>query len=399
MKFCSLFRFIGGNSLLLKALLSGCILFATEAEGGGGGGGQDRPGLPKRSSSDEDDSENDSEIDTEAVMEEYDPHWSYYEDDDDAEGEEREHEFGQTALKVTNEERQHSRVTKDLVKGQRSVNGTYLTTAPHTCQGKECGLRCHEKKAMAYVEREIYINGYLQKKRLCWLCEYEYFHKVEPEQYTAVDKYNIIKSREKVYYKYADGSFIEIVVTGGDLCLLYDWLDKKYLTIAYSELGEAEDLQTQLNNMIERHLFADYYPSRRLYTSGIAAPETNRIMNSEPLFKDMFEYMGGEGNIFHNWCQLGDKGSYQDYHSDKFFRKDAANRNVWSLGVGQDGNVQKMMTIADRKSGKWCSFLVPHSTIVSMSKKGSGSDSGSKHLQHRVDFCEGVFCFITETKN
>eukprot|EP00985_Skeletonema_marinoi_P014628 scaffold7444_cov67-Skeletonema_marinoi.AAC.2 len=386
--------------LLLSCIISYAVLLA-----GVGSGNvinlEEAAVPPARNNGDDSDGNEDDEIIDEDALQQYDPHWSFYkDDDDDAEGEE-EKEFGHNKLQIE-DVRHYSKRRKILWENQILAGGNFSVTNGHTCQGKQCGLRCHPKKAMAYVERDIDIDGCSEPKRLCWLCEYEYFHLVEHKRYTNVEPTNIIKRPTDVYFPLGeDRSPVSVHVCGGDVSILYDLWNDGDFSMTYHEVGgSAEDLQAQTQRMIDNHLFADYYTRRHVFASGVASSVTTGIMQGETAYREMLEFMGMDArNIVHNWCQLGGDGSYQDYHSDKFHRSDAQSRHVWNVGVGPDGKVRKMMTIANRKEGKWCSFLVPHLALVSMSLIGSGAASNAKHWQHRVDFCEGVLCFISETLN
>ena len=150
--------------------------------------------------------------------------------------------------------------------------------------------------------------------------------------------------------------------------------------------------------MIDRRLFYQHY-GRGMLASG-STQFTHGIMEGYTAFRDIVHFMGGgTNNIGTGWCQLATEGAFQDYHSDKYSRPDAEFRHIWNLSRYENGEVRKMMTIADRITGKWCSFLVPENYLVSLSSRGSGNDSRSKHLQHRIDSSDGVFAYCCETLN
>lgn len=322
----------------------------------------------------------------------YDAHWKSYDvDDDDPEdpGEAVRVTFGQNSLKQ-NDGRNYYEERSPL-HDQIGADGEYKVTLLYACQGKACGLRCHPKKAMAYTIRHLDIDDEKKEVKLCGVCEIEYFQHFE----TFDNVGSIMKKKLDLPFPLGHGKEAWISVCDGDASLLYELWDSGDFAMTFHELGYTPDeLKSQTNSMIREHIFCDYF-NRGLLTSGLASRITEGIMQVQPAFNDMIQFMGGTDNIAHSWCQLALTGAYQDNHADNFIRPTSPFRHIWNLFVHPSGEVRKLMTIANRKTGRWVSFLVPHSSVVSISALASGNDA--KHMQHRIDFSDWVFCYITET--
>ena len=283
------------------------------------------------------------------------------------------------------------------------TNGNYSTADKYLCEGKSKGLtKCHIKRAFAIVERNV--SG--RKVRLCSVCEFELYHEVEKFH----NSDDIVRGETRCPFPLVpDNRMIWITVTGGDAGILYELWKNGDFSLTYHDTGHsAEILKEQIDGMISNRIFIDLFKKRGLLTSGKAAQRTGKIMQKHSAFKAEADFMGGEEgkNIANHWCQLqtvieeqfeeeGD--AEQEDHADTFSRKDVQYRHLWNHGCHPSGETRKLMTIANRKTGRWCSFLVHHSAVVTMSSKASGNSE--KHWQHRIDFSDGVFCYACETLN
>jgi hypothetical protein len=320
--------------------------------------------------------------------------------------------FGTNTLKSTADNR-YSDYRKPLTTKEQThaadhkrakKRGTYkVTPRKFHCMGrKKCGFLCHPGgKAMGFVERLWDGNKVL----LCGICEYEGYHKVEPHWFENIEMRSIVKEflpYDKIYPELFDNgeqNDLQVKVCGGHVGLLKELIKKKMVNIAYlSAPDHPREQEQETKKLIGDKLFIDWY-ERGLLTSSLASTITVEKMKKSQLFASMLKFMGHEeDNVQHAWCQWGTEGSYQDYHSDTFVKPNSRARHVWNNG-SEDGETRKVMTIINRETGMWVSFYVPHMTIVSMTREGSGHDKKYKHLQHRVDFADGVFCFVCETLN
>ena len=288
------------------------------------------------------------------------------------------------------------------IKAPILANGNYSTANMYLCEGKSRGLtKCHAKQACAIVKR--YVGG--KWVRLCGVCEFELYQEVE--EFDNVD--DIVWGETKLPFPLPDNRMIWITVTRGDASILYDFWKNGDFSLTYHDTGHsAKILKEQIDGMISDRIFIELFPTRGLLSSGKATQRTGKIMQTHSAFKAEMDFMGGEDgkNIASHWCQLqtvieeqyGEEGdAEQEDHADTFSRKDTKYRHLWNHGCHPSGETRKLMTIANRKTGRWCSFLVHHSAVVTMSSKASGNSA--KHWQHRIDFSDGVFCYACETLN
>lgn len=315
--------------------------------------------------------------------------------------------FGQNAFKAHDKNKKF-KPGKQKIKDMIDNDGEYRTSGKFECKGREHGLtKCHPVCAFAHTQRHIMVKGKWMWVNLCAPCEAELFHQVEQFNYTE----DIVKKQtEQTFAWEVEGkeeSEMKITICGGNPNILKEFIPGQFL-VRYPtndnlncgpEYLTPESLKDQINNLISKKIFVQHFNQRGLFSSGLVAARTMEIMEGEKVFKSILDYFGGRDYVRHVWCQLASKDAFQQFHADSFQVPSAHFRHVWNIGCHDSGEIRKMMTITNRKTGMWCSFLVPHGAVVSMSTKLAGNLKKCKHWQHRIDFSDGVFAVVVETSN
>ena len=180
------------------------------------------------------------------------------------------------------------------------------------------------------------------------------------------------------------------------------WESNKWSVTNFEFLEMPEEQQRQWDGLIEDKIFFEKFG--RALSSGLDSETSARIQSKYPIMRSVLQLMGGDDYqnlaktmLATNWVTAGLKKSTQGFHNDSFLHDGVQHRHAWTFGLWDEGEVKKLMTMADRERGLWGGFLCFHSTCVTMSRKGSGQDA--IELQHAVHFGDNVLCLIMETLN
>lgn len=160
---------------------------------------------------------------------------------------------------------------------------------------------------------------------------------------------------------------LESVYKDGDGSLLFDLKNHVHYSQHYVEPSKYIDFGVALN---ENAMWVEKFATR--FSSG---PSTNRFrafvkMNSAAM-NSFYAGLSIRGELVNTWStQYDDKTGKLDLHSDKFSYCQQA-RSIFTQGSSRCG---KYIRFQERGKGRWVELWLPHGSLYTLDKHGSGAD-------------------------
>ena len=292
------------------------------------------------------------------------------------------------------------------------AKGEYSKSNKWLCSG----TKCHPQKAFGFCTvTQVLDNGEKGKAmNRCANCLTKQFGECRDKNGKLISgNVGRVIQDEETQIKNVGPEEVNIIVTNGSEQFLHDLHDNNESTnkdharvavrymqhmIKYSRRrtrpATDEEILRSVENLKQKGLFADTFGSR-VSTGYTGWNRARELLVQEPVFRGLIEEIEENFVIADGFCHAGVQSldGIQDYHNDKFKHPKVTHRSVYQIsGKG----CRKTMTIIDRKGGRHVSFLVPHGSVVHLSKEGAGADN-THDLQHRIDGGVGTFAIILET--